>query len=208
MVFETSNSECSFKGQVASISSKSATNFFFDYWRSSSSKPTPFHLGWHQYAHILRTLSLSLSLYLSLSRVGRKTAHSEASHHKNEPLQRFLLVTAASQRFSPPALKVYGLMSVVFGISGTFWIVFLCRHEETVFKIHYLMFVLVLLKTLSLMFHSVSYPELFNTYNIVTWTCCTCYMYYELYRSCSIYSSIKLRPWLQITQWRASTVHS
>ena len=43
-----------FKGQVASISSKSATTFFSDYWRSSSSKPNPFHLDWHQYAHILR----------------------------------------------------------------------------------------------------------------------------------------------------------
>ncbi|XP_071820862.1 protein GPR108-like isoform X2 [Apostichopus japonicus] len=52
---------------------------------------------------------------------------------------------------------VYGLMSIVFGASGLFWIVFLCRHEETVFKIHYLMFVLVLLKTLSLFFHSVDY---------------------------------------------------
>ena len=32
----------------------------------------PFHLDWHQYAHILR----------NLSRVGRKTAHSENSHRK------------------------------------------------------------------------------------------------------------------------------
>ena len=68
-----SNTIVYLKGQVASISSKSATNFFFDYWRSSSSNPTPFHLDWHQYAHILR----------NLSQVSRKTAHSEASHPKN-----------------------------------------------------------------------------------------------------------------------------
>ena len=52
-----------FKGQVASISSKSATKLFSDYWWSSSSKSNPFHLDWHQYAHIL----------CNLSRVGRKT---------------------------------------------------------------------------------------------------------------------------------------
>ena len=61
------------KGQVSSISSKSATTFFSDYWGSSSSKPTPFHLDWHQYAHILR----------NLSRIGRKTSHGEAAHRKN-----------------------------------------------------------------------------------------------------------------------------
>ena len=41
----------------SSISSKSATNFFSDYWRLGSSKPAPFHLDWHQYAHILINLS-------------------------------------------------------------------------------------------------------------------------------------------------------
>lgn len=51
----------------------------------------------------------------------------------------------------------YACMSIIFGGAGLFWIVFLCRHEETVFKIHYLMFLLMVLKTLSLMFHSVDY---------------------------------------------------
>ena len=79
---------------MASISSKSATTFFSDYWRSSSCKPTPFHLDWHQSAHILR----------NFSRIGRKTSHGEASHRKNEPFRRFLLVTAASLRFRPQAI--------------------------------------------------------------------------------------------------------
>ena len=67
------NMTISFKGPLASILSKSATNFFFEYWRSSSSKLTTFHLDWHQYAHILR----------NPSRACRKIAHSETSHRKN-----------------------------------------------------------------------------------------------------------------------------
>ena len=83
------------KGQVASISSKSATTFFSDNWMSNNSKPTPFHPDWHsQYAHILR----------NHSRVGRKTAHSEADHRKNETFRSFLLVTAASLKFRQHAL--------------------------------------------------------------------------------------------------------
>ena len=74
------------KGQVASISSKSATNFFFDYWRSSSSKPTP-------------------SIYIDINmHIYYVTSHSEASHRINKPFRRFLLVTAASLTFRPPAL--------------------------------------------------------------------------------------------------------
>ena len=84
-----------FKGQVASISSKSATNFFSDYWRSSSSKPTPFHLDWHQYAHIFRNLSLESVV---------KPPKVKLLTVKTKPFQRFLLVTAASLRFRPPAL--------------------------------------------------------------------------------------------------------
>ena len=84
----------SLKGQMTSISSKSAAKFLSDYWRSSSSKSTPFHLDWHQYAHVL----------CNLSQVGSKTSQSEAFHRKNEPFWRFLLVTAASLRFRPPAL--------------------------------------------------------------------------------------------------------
>ena len=59
------------KGRWPRFQTRAATNIFSDYCRSSSSKPTPFHLDWHQYAHILH----------KFSRVGRKTTHcSEASH--------------------------------------------------------------------------------------------------------------------------------
>ena len=70
-----------FKGQVASISSrKSATNFFSDYiLKVEQQQNTPFPVDWHQYAHILH----------NISRVDRKTSHSEASHHKNEPFGGF-----------------------------------------------------------------------------------------------------------------------
>lgn len=59
----------------------------------------------------------------------------------------------------------YACMSVIFGGAGLYWIVFLCRHEETVFKIHYLMFLLMVLKTLSLMFHSVR----FYVFSFLSW---------------------------------------
>ena len=68
-----------FKGQMASISCKGANNLFSDYWSSSSNKPFPFHLDWYQYAHILCNHFC----------VGCKTSHSEASHRKNKPFQRF-----------------------------------------------------------------------------------------------------------------------
>ena len=61
------------KGQVASISSKSATTFFSDYWRSSSSKPTP--------VPSRLTSMWTYCILRNLSRVGRKTSHGEASHH-------------------------------------------------------------------------------------------------------------------------------
>ena len=52
----------SLKGQVASISSKSATTFFSNYWRVEQQQVHPIHLDWH--AHILCNLSC----------IGRKTS--------------------------------------------------------------------------------------------------------------------------------------
>ena len=58
-----------------------------------------------QQTHPLPSRLTSICTYLrNLSRVGRRTSHSESSHHKNEPFRRFLLVTAASLRFRLPAL--------------------------------------------------------------------------------------------------------
>ena len=85
-----------FKGQVASISSMSATIFFFLLLKVEQQPTHPFHLDWHQYAHILR----------NLSRVGRKTSHREASQRKNEPFRRLLLVAADSLRLRPDPFKI------------------------------------------------------------------------------------------------------
>lgn len=76
-----------------------------------------------------------------------------------------------------PLPALYFMMALLFFLSGTFWVFilrkskyvsiahysyfqfyiinFICRHP--VFKIHYLMAVLIYLKSLSLLFHSVNY---------------------------------------------------
>ena len=104
---------CHIKGQVASISSKSATNFFSDYWRSSSSKPTHFHLDLHQYAHILR----------NLSRVGRKIAHSKASHLNIKPFRRFLIPCRRPKESMRSCWRVYVCVCVCVRACVTPWLV-------------------------------------------------------------------------------------
>ena len=61
------------KGQVALNFKQRAPLPPFWLLKVEQQQTHPFHLDWHQYAHILR----------NLSRVDRKTAHSEAYHHKN-----------------------------------------------------------------------------------------------------------------------------
>ncbi|XP_041481241.1 protein GPR107-like isoform X2 [Lytechinus variegatus] len=55
-----------------------------------------------------------------------------------------------------PLPTLYATMSLLFLCSAIYWIYYLC-HQEVVFKIHYFMFFLALLKSLSLMFHAVDY---------------------------------------------------
>ncbi|GFS65814.1 protein GPR107 [Nephila pilipes] len=56
-----------------------------------------------------------------------------------------------------PLPNLYFMMSFVFLISGCVWIGVLRRKKEETFKIHYLMGLLVFLKSLSLLFHGINY---------------------------------------------------
>jgi hypothetical protein len=56
-----------------------------------------------------------------------------------------------------PLPVLYFMMSVLYFLSGLFWVYVLRRSKHPVFKIHYLMGVLVFLKSLSLMFHSINF---------------------------------------------------
>ncbi|KAH8408871.1 hypothetical protein KR009_002911 [Drosophila setifemur] len=56
-----------------------------------------------------------------------------------------------------PLPALYFMMSLLFFLSGLFWVFILKKSKHTVYKIHYLMAVLVFLKSLSLMFHSINY---------------------------------------------------
>lgn len=56
-----------------------------------------------------------------------------------------------------PLPILYFLMSVIYFLSGLLWIYVLRQSKHPVFKIHYLMGVLVFLKSLSLMFHSINF---------------------------------------------------
>lgn len=56
-----------------------------------------------------------------------------------------------------PLPILYFMMSVLYFLSGLFWVYVLRGSKHPVFKIHYLMGVLVFLKSLSLMFHSINF---------------------------------------------------
>lgn len=56
-----------------------------------------------------------------------------------------------------PLPALYFMMSILFFLSGCFWVFILVKSREKVFKIHYLMAVLVYLKSLSLLFHAINY---------------------------------------------------
>ncbi|KAJ8682091.1 hypothetical protein QAD02_017883 [Eretmocerus hayati] len=56
-----------------------------------------------------------------------------------------------------PLPELYFMMSILFFLSGCFWIFILNQSKHTVYKIHYLMTVLVYLKSLSLFFHGINY---------------------------------------------------
>ncbi|PSN53305.1 Protein GPR107 [Blattella germanica] len=56
-----------------------------------------------------------------------------------------------------PLPALYFMMALLFFLSGCFWVFILSKSKHPVYKIHYLMAVLVYLKSLSLMFHGVNY---------------------------------------------------
>ncbi|KAG8197990.1 hypothetical protein JTE90_029384 [Oedothorax gibbosus] len=56
-----------------------------------------------------------------------------------------------------PLPNLYFLMSFVFLISGCIWVTVLRKKKEETFKIHYLMGLLVFIKSLSLLFHGINY---------------------------------------------------
>lgn len=56
-----------------------------------------------------------------------------------------------------PLPILYFLMSVLYFLSGLVWVYVLRGSKHPVFKIHYLMGVLIFLKSLSLMFHSINF---------------------------------------------------
>lgn len=56
-----------------------------------------------------------------------------------------------------PLPALYFMMSLLFFLSGCFWLFILRKSKHPVFKIHYFMAVLVYLKSLSLMFHGINY---------------------------------------------------
>ncbi|CAH1977620.1 unnamed protein product [Acanthoscelides obtectus] len=56
-----------------------------------------------------------------------------------------------------PLPALYCMMSILFMLSGMFWVFLLKQSKHPVFKIHYMMAVLVFLKAISLAFHGVNY---------------------------------------------------
>ncbi|CAD6233002.1 GSCOCG00007090001-RA-CDS [Cotesia congregata] len=56
-----------------------------------------------------------------------------------------------------PLPALYFMMALLFFFSGCFWVLILKKSKNPVFKIHYLMAVLVFLKSFSLLFHGINY---------------------------------------------------
>lgn len=56
-----------------------------------------------------------------------------------------------------PLPALYCMMSILFLLSGMFWVFLLRQSRHPVYKIHYMMTVLVFLKAISLAFHGVNY---------------------------------------------------
>ncbi|XP_038064114.1 protein GPR107-like [Patiria miniata] len=56
-----------------------------------------------------------------------------------------------------PLPMLFIMTSFVYFTSSCYWFIYLRQHKDDVFKIHYLMFLLAVLKTLSLMFHAMDY---------------------------------------------------
>ncbi|CAG9824807.1 unnamed protein product, partial [Phaedon cochleariae] len=69
-----------------------------------------------------------------------------------------------------PLPALYCMMSILFLLSGMFWVFLLKQSKHPVFKIHYMMAVLVFLKAISLAFHGVNYHYIENLgVHLATW---------------------------------------
>lgn len=56
-----------------------------------------------------------------------------------------------------PLPNMYYSLCVLTFVFATFWLVLLCRSKENVFRVHYLMLVLMYIKSVSLLFHGINY---------------------------------------------------
>ncbi|CAG9761566.1 unnamed protein product [Ceutorhynchus assimilis] len=69
-----------------------------------------------------------------------------------------------------PLPALYCMMAILFFLSGMFWVFLLKQSKHTVFKIHYMMAVLVFLKAISLAFHGVNYHYIEQLgFHVTTW---------------------------------------
>lgn len=69
-----------------------------------------------------------------------------------------------------PLPALYCTMSILFFLSGMFWVFLLKQSKHPVFKIHYMMAVLVFLKAISLAFHGVNYHYIERLgFHLTTW---------------------------------------
>ncbi|KAL1516698.1 hypothetical protein ABEB36_000576 [Hypothenemus hampei] len=69
-----------------------------------------------------------------------------------------------------PLPALYCMMSILFFLSGMFWVFLLKQSKHLVFKIHYMMAVLVFLKSISLAFHGVNYHYIERLgFHLTTW---------------------------------------
>lgn len=69
-----------------------------------------------------------------------------------------------------PLPALYCMMAILFFLSGMFWVFLLKQSKHPVFKIHYMMAVLVFLKALSLAFHGVNYHYIERLgFHLTTW---------------------------------------
>ncbi|KAF7279732.1 protein GPR107 [Rhynchophorus ferrugineus] len=69
-----------------------------------------------------------------------------------------------------PLPALYCMMSILFFLSGMFWVFLLKQSKHPVFKIHYMMAVLVFLKAVSLAFHGVNYHYIERLgFHLTTW---------------------------------------
>lgn len=69
-----------------------------------------------------------------------------------------------------PLPALFCMLSILFFLSGMFWVFLLKQSKHPVFKIHYMMAVLVFLKAFSLAFHGINYHYIERLgFHLTTW---------------------------------------